>query len=42
MPTINQLVRKGRLQVEVKSKTRALNACPQRRGVCKEAKFGFA
>ncbi len=34
MPTINQLVRKGRTVVEVKSKTRALNACPQRRGVC--------
>jgi small subunit ribosomal protein S12 len=34
MPTINQLVRKGRTQIVVKSKTRALNACPQRRGVC--------
>lgn len=34
MPTINQLVRKGRTQIEEKSKTRALNACPQRRGVC--------
>ncbi len=34
MPTINQLVRKGRTQIETKSKTRALNACPQRRGVC--------
>ena len=34
MPTINQLVRKGRTVVEEKSKTRALNACPQRRGVC--------
>ncbi len=34
MPTINQLVRKGRLQIEEKSKTRALNSCPQRRGVC--------
>lgn len=34
MPTINQLVRKGRTVIETKSKTRALNACPQRRGVC--------
>lgn len=34
MPTINQLVRKGREVIETKSKTRALNACPQRRGVC--------
>lgn len=34
MPTINQLVRKGRKKIEVKSKSRALEACPQRRGVC--------
>jgi small subunit ribosomal protein S12 len=34
MPTINQLVRKGRTQIVTKSKSRALNACPQRRGVC--------
>ncbi len=34
MPTINQLVRKGRKKIEVKSKSRALDACPQRRGVC--------
>ncbi len=34
MPTINQLVRKGRTVIETKSKTRALNSCPQRRGVC--------
>jgi len=34
MPTINQLVRKGR-RVEVeKSKSGALEACPQRRAVC--------
>ncbi|WP_147822067.1 30S ribosomal protein S12 [Salidesulfovibrio onnuriiensis] len=34
MPTINQLVRKQRkLQVK-RSKTRALQQCPQRRGVC--------
>ena len=34
MPTINQLVRKGRKKVVVKSKSRALDSCPQRRGVC--------
>ena len=34
MPTINQLVRKGREQIVEPSKTRALKACPQRRGVC--------
>lgn len=34
MPTIQQLVRKGRSQMTKKSKSRALNSCPQRRGVC--------
>ena len=34
MPTINQLVRKGREKVIYKSKARALDACPQKRGVC--------
>jgi small subunit ribosomal protein S12 len=34
MPTINQLVRKGRTKIETKSKSRALDACPQKRGVC--------
>ena len=34
MPTINQLVRKGRKKVIAKSKSRALDACPQKRGVC--------
>ncbi|CAO80356.1 MAG: 30S ribosomal protein S12 [Candidatus Cloacimonadota bacterium] len=34
MPTINQLVRKGRAEVEKKRKNRALMECPQRRGVC--------
>ena len=34
MPTINQLVRKGRKKVAVKSKSPALKNCPQRRGVC--------
>lgn len=34
MPTINQMVRKGRQPVKKKSKTPALERCPQRRGVC--------
>ena len=34
MPTINQLVRKGRKQAVRKSKSPALANCPQRRGVC--------
>ena len=34
MPTINQLIRKGRQKVSVKSKSPALTDCPQRRGVC--------
>jgi small subunit ribosomal protein S12 len=34
MPTINQLVRKGRTQVVKLSKSRALDSCPQKRGVC--------
>ena len=34
MPTINQLVRKGRRQLKAKSKAPALDSCPQRRGVC--------
>jgi len=34
MPTINQLIRNERKRVVKKSKSAALNACPQRRGVC--------
>ncbi len=34
MPTINQLVRKGRRRVVVKTKSPALKGAPQRRGVC--------
>ncbi|SEG11145.1 SSU ribosomal protein S12P [Caloramator fervidus] len=34
MPTINQLVRKGREKVKSKSKSPALKGCPQKRGVC--------
>src|SRR5574339_1207161 len=34
MPTINQLVRQGRAVERVKSKSPAMQECPQRRGVC--------
>lgn len=34
MPTINQLVRKGRKRVSSKSTAPALKECPQKRGVC--------
>lgn len=34
MPTINQLVRKGRRAVKKKNNVPALQECPQRRGVC--------
>ena len=34
MPTISQLVRKGRKALQSRSKSPALHQCPQRRGVC--------
>ena len=34
MPTINQLVRKGRERLRAKSTTPAMQSCPQKRGVC--------
>lgn len=34
MPTIQQLIRKGRKTFKKKSKSSALDSCPQRRGVC--------
>lgn len=34
MPTINQLVRNNRVKVKSKSKSPALQGCPQKRGVC--------
>jgi len=34
MPTISQLIRHGRQTPKTKSKTPALQECPQRRGVC--------
>ena len=38
MPTINQLVRKGRKQIKKKSKSPVLQSCPQKRGVCLSVK----
>ena len=38
MPTINQLVRKGRKKIENKSKSPLLDKCPQKRGICVEVK----
>lgn len=38
MPTINQLVRFGREKFARKSKSRALDGCPQKRGVCLQVK----
>ena len=34
MPTVNQLIRKGRVTKKYKSKSPALDRCPQKRGVC--------
>ena len=34
MPTVNQLIRKGRKKQLKKNKVPALDACPQKRGVC--------
>jgi small subunit ribosomal protein S12 len=34
MPTINQLVRKGRKKIVTRTKSPALKDCPQKRGVC--------
>ncbi|MBN2491159.1 MAG: 30S ribosomal protein S12 [Planctomycetes bacterium] len=38
MPTINQLVRKGRQPVRRRSKSPVLDGCPQKRGVCLQVK----
>ena len=34
MPTVNQLVKYGRAKESTRTKSPALQACPQRRGVC--------
>ena len=38
MPTTNQLIRKGRKQTKSKTKSPALQTCPQKRGVCTQVK----
>jgi small subunit ribosomal protein S12 len=38
MPTINQLIRKGRKPLPKRKKAPALQTCPQRRGVCVQVK----
>jgi small subunit ribosomal protein S12 len=38
MPTINQLVRKGRTKRRQRSKSPVLESCPQKRGVCLQVK----
>lgn len=38
MPTINQLVRKGRKKPIQRSKSPVLDSCPQKRGVCLQVK----
>jgi len=38
MPTINQLVRKGRKKILQRSKAPVLQRCPQKRGVCLSVK----
>jgi len=38
MPTINQLVRKGRKKPVKRSKSPVLDSCPQKRGVCLQVK----
>ncbi len=38
MPTINQLVNKGRKKIRSRSKSPVLESCPQKRGVCLQVK----
>ena len=38
MPTFNQLIRKSRAKTKVKTKSPALQQCPQKRGVCTQVK----
>ena len=38
MPTINQLIRKGRKKIKLKSKSPILESCPHKRGVCLQVK----
>ena len=38
MPTFNQLIRKDRKKIHSKTKSPALQGCPQKRGVCTQVK----
>ena len=38
MPTINQLVRRGRKKIRIRSKAPVLESCPHKRGVCLSVK----
>ena len=38
MPTINQLIRHGRKNIQKKTKSPALRGCPQKRGSCLQVK----
>lgn len=38
MPTVNQLIRKERKKIRSKTKSPALQSCPQKRGVCTQVK----
>lgn len=38
MPTVNQMIRRGRKKTFRKSKSAALGGCPQKRGVCLQVK----
>ena len=38
MPTVNQLIKKGRKKIVSKSDSPALEGCPQKRGVCTQVK----
>jgi len=38
MPTVNQLVKKARKRISLKTKAPALQSCPQKRGVCTQVK----
>src|SRR3989338_5380343 len=38
MPTISQLIRYGRMKKKKKTKSRALDRCPQKRAVCLQVK----
>ena len=42
MPTVNQLVRKGRKSQTKRNKVPALEACPQKRGVCTRVYYYYS